>query len=63
MSSSAEMSILNSSGNYCSDMAADGQRAIEVIQGIRALVRKEKSARGLLDLNAVISGHGALGGH
>jgi PAS domain S-box-containing protein len=37
------------------DMAADGQRAIEVIKGIRALVRKEKSARGLLDLNAVIT--------
>jgi PAS domain S-box-containing protein len=42
-------------GELFQDMAADGQRAIEVIQGIRALVRKEKSARGLLDLNAVIT--------
>ena len=42
-------------GQLFSDMAADGQRAVDVIQGIRALVRKEKSARGLLDLNAVIS--------
>ena len=42
-------------GELFQDMAADGQRAIEVIKGIRALVRKEKSARGLLDLNAVIT--------
>ncbi len=42
-------------GQLFNDMAADGRRAIEVIQGIRGLVRKEKSARGLLDLNAVIS--------
>lgn len=42
-------------GQLFNDMAADGKRAVEVIQGIRALVRKEKSAVGLLDLNAVIS--------
>src|SRR5207248_1551737 len=42
-------------GQLLQDMAADGQRAIEVIRGIRALVRKEKSTRGLLDLNAVIA--------
>ena len=42
-------------GELFNDMTADGQRAIEVIKGIRALVRKEKSARGFLDLNAVIS--------
>ena len=42
-------------GQLFADMTADGQRAIEVIRGIRALVRKEKSARGLLDLNAVIT--------
>jgi len=41
-------------GELFQDMATDGQRAVEVIKGIRALVRKEKSARGLLDLNAVI---------
>ena len=37
------------------DMVADSQRAGEVIRGIRNLVRKEKGARALLDLNAVIS--------
>src|SRR5437773_5402294 len=37
------------------DMVADSQRAGEVIRGIRSLVRKEKGARALLDLNAVIS--------
>ncbi len=42
-------------GQLLQDMAADGQRAIEVIKGIRALVRKEKSERALLDLNAVIA--------
>jgi C4-dicarboxylate-specific signal transduction histidine kinase len=36
-------------------MVADSQRAGEVIRGIRRLVRKEKGARALLDLNAVIS--------
>ena len=37
------------------DMVADSQRAGEVIRGIRSLVRKDKGARALLDLNAVIS--------
>jgi PAS domain S-box-containing protein len=37
------------------DMVADSQRAGEVIRGIRTLVRKEKGACALLDLNAVIS--------
>src|SRR5205807_5951868 len=37
------------------DMVADSQRAGEVIRGIRSLVRKEKGARTMLDLNAVIS--------
>jgi PAS domain S-box-containing protein len=37
------------------DMVADSQRAGEVIRGIRSLVRKETSARALLDLNAVIT--------
>ena len=37
------------------DMIADSRRAREVIRGIRALARKDKSVRGLLDLNAVIA--------
>ncbi len=37
------------------DMAADSQRAGEVIRGIRSLVRKEASVHTLLDLNAVIT--------
>ncbi len=37
------------------DMVADSQRAGEVIRGIRALVRKEKSVRSELSLNAVIA--------
>src|SRR5205809_5547814 len=37
------------------DMVADSQRAGEVIRGIRSLVRKEKGARALLDLNAIVS--------
>jgi two-component system sensor kinase FixL len=35
------------------DMVSDSQRAGDVIRGIRSLVRKEKSVRALLDLNAV----------
>jgi len=37
------------------DIVADSQRAGEVIRGIRSLVRKEKSVRARLDLNAVIA--------
>ena len=37
------------------DMVADSQRAGEVIRGIRALVRKEKTVRSELNLNAVIA--------
>jgi PAS domain S-box-containing protein len=37
------------------DMAADSQRANEVVHGIRALVRKEKSEQTILNLNAVIA--------
>jgi PAS domain S-box-containing protein len=37
------------------DMVADSQRAGEVIRGIRSLVRKEKSAHAVLNLNAVIA--------
>ena len=37
------------------DMVNDSQRAGEVIRGIRALVRKEKGVRSLLNLNAVIA--------
>ncbi len=37
------------------DMVADSQRAGEVIRGIRSLVRKDKSARAVLNLNAVIA--------
>ena len=37
------------------DMVDDSQRASEVIRGIRSLVRKEKSVRSLLNLNAVIA--------
>jgi two-component system sensor kinase FixL len=38
------------------DMVADSQRAGEVIRGIRALVRKDKSVvRSVLNLNAVIA--------
>jgi PAS domain S-box-containing protein len=37
------------------DMVADSQRAGEVIRGIRSLVRKEKSAQAVLNLNAVIA--------
>ncbi len=37
------------------DMVADSQRAGEVIRGIRSLVRKEKSAHVVLNLNAVIA--------
>ena len=37
------------------DMVADSHRAGEVIRGIRALVRKEKNASSVLNLNAVIS--------
>jgi signal transduction histidine kinase len=36
-------------------MSADGLRASEIIRGIRSLVRKEKTVRGILDLNAVIT--------
>jgi two-component system sensor kinase FixL len=36
------------------DIVADSQRAGELIRGIRSLVRKEKSVRARLDLNAVI---------
>ena len=37
------------------DMVDDSQRASEVIRGIRSLVRKEKSVRSLLNLNAIIA--------
>jgi PAS domain S-box-containing protein len=37
------------------DMVADSQRAGEVIRGIRALVRKEKSVRSALNLNTLIA--------
>jgi PAS domain S-box-containing protein len=37
------------------DMVADSQRAAEVIHGIRALVRKEKSVSSVLNLNAIIA--------
>ena len=37
------------------DMISDSQRAGEVIRGIRSLVRKEKSASSVLDLNAIIT--------
>lgn len=37
------------------DMVNDSQRAGEVIRGIRALVRKEKGVRSVLNLNAVIA--------
>ncbi len=37
------------------EMAADSQRAGEVIRGIRSLVRKETSEQTLLNLNAIIS--------
>ncbi len=37
------------------DMISDSQRAGEVIRGIRSLVRKEKSASSVLDLNAIIA--------
>ncbi len=37
------------------DIVADSQRAGEVIRGIRSLMRKEKSVRARLDLNAVIA--------
>lgn len=37
------------------DMVADSQRAGAVIHGIRSLVRKEKTPRTILDLNAVIA--------
>ena len=37
------------------DMVTDSQRAGEVIRGIRALVRKEKSDSSVLNLNAVIT--------
>jgi PAS domain S-box-containing protein len=37
------------------DMVADSQRAGEVIRGIRSLVRKDKSAHAVLNLNAVIA--------
>ena len=36
------------------DMVVDSQRAGEVIRGIRALVRKDKSVHGVLNLNAII---------
>ena len=37
------------------DMVADSQRAAEVIRGIRAMVRKDKSVHSVLNLNAVIA--------
>jgi C4-dicarboxylate-specific signal transduction histidine kinase len=37
------------------DMVADSQRAGEIVRGIRSLVRKDKSVRSLLNLNAVIA--------
>ena len=37
------------------DMIADSQRAGEVIRGIRAMVRKDKSPRSTLNLNAIIA--------
>jgi C4-dicarboxylate-specific signal transduction histidine kinase len=37
------------------DVVADSQRAGEVIRGIRRMVRKEKSARAVLNLNAIIA--------
>ncbi|MBV9272424.1 MAG: GAF domain-containing protein [Verrucomicrobia bacterium] len=37
------------------DMVADSQRAGKVVHGIRGLVRKERSVRALLNLNAVIA--------
>ncbi len=37
------------------DMVADSQRAGEIIRGIHALVRKEKSYRSVLNLNAIIA--------
>lgn len=37
------------------DMASDTQRASEVISGIRALVRKDKSTRSVLNLNTIIA--------
>ena len=37
------------------DISADSQRAAEVIRGIRALVRKDKSTHSVLSLNAIIA--------
>jgi signal transduction histidine kinase len=37
------------------DMVTDSQRAGEVIRGIRALVRKDKSVRSVLNLNTIIA--------
>jgi PAS domain S-box-containing protein len=37
------------------DMVADSQRAGEIVRGIRSLVRKDKSVRSRLNLNAVIA--------
>src|SRR5438552_18814207 len=37
------------------DMVTDSQRAGEIVRGIRSLVRKDKSVRSRLNLNAVIA--------
>jgi PAS domain S-box-containing protein len=37
------------------DIISDSQRAAEVIRGVRALVRKDKSPRSLLNLNAIVA--------
>ena len=37
------------------DMVSDSQRAGEVVRGIRRMVRKEKSVRSVLNLNAIIA--------
>jgi signal transduction histidine kinase len=37
------------------DMAADSRRAGEIIRGVRALVRKEKNASSVLNLNTIVA--------
>ena len=39
----------------CQDIIADSFRAREVIRGVRALARKDRSIRSILDLNALIT--------
>jgi hypothetical protein len=43
-----------SSREVLEDIVADGQRAGEVIRGIKGMLRKSEGARQLVDLNEVI---------